>query len=185
MNTFDHLKMFYALPLEAYNRIMGTNLELASGEAYLYAKDSDFPYDQITVENSGTWRIKGHLDKMISNGNNMANMNSSFYLVVSGLEDIKALEEGNVSVYGVNGSYEKWYYNFDLSCGDEEQIQIQNEIDKKINALAEQESEESDTLFLELLQTAEPHQELITRLCTAVCSSLESFLESYSFLEWC
>ena len=112
-------------------------------------------------------------------------MNSSFYLVVSGLEDIKALEEGNVSVYGVNGSYEKWYYNFDLSCGDEEQIQIQNEIDKKINALAEQESEESDTLFLELLQTAEPHQGLITRLCTAVCSSLESFLESYSFLEWC
>ena len=147
VDTFDHLKMFYALPLEAYNRIMGTNLELAPGEAYLYAKDSDFPYDQITVENSGTWRIKGHLDKMISNGNNMANMNSSFYLVVSGLEDIKALEEGNVSVYGVNGSYEKWYYNFDLSCGDEEQIQIQNEIDKKINALAEQESEESDTLF--------------------------------------
>ena len=92
-------------------------------------------------------------------------MNSSFYLVVSGLEDIKALEEGNVSVYGVNGSYEKWYYNFDLSCGDEEQIQI--------------------PYFLELLQTAEPHQELITRLCTAVCSSLESFLESYSFLEWC
>ena len=147
VNTFDHLKMFYALPLEAYNRIMGTNLELAPGEAYLYAKDSDFPYDQITVENSGTWSIKGHLDKMISNGNNMANMNSSFYLVVSGLEDIKALEEGNVSVYGVNGSYEKWYYNFDLSCGDEEQIHIQNEIDKKINALAEQESEESDTLF--------------------------------------
>lgn len=66
VNTFDHLKMFYALPLEAYNRIMGTNLELAPGEAYLYAKDSDFPYDQITVENSGTWRIKGHLDKMIS-----------------------------------------------------------------------------------------------------------------------
>ena len=147
VNTFDHLKMIYVLPLEAYNRIMGTNLELAPGEAYLYAKDSDFPYDQITVENSGTWRIKGRLDKMISNGNNMANMNSSFYLVVSGLEDIKALEEGNVSVYGANGSYEKWYYNFDLSCGDEEQIQIQNEIDKKINALAEQESEESDTLF--------------------------------------
>ena len=147
VNTFDHLKMIYALPMEEYNRIMGTNLELASGEAYLYTKDSDFSYDQITVENSGTWRIKGHLDKMISNGNNMANMNSSFYLVVSGLEDIKALEEGNVSVYGVNGSYEKWYYNFDLSCGDEEQIQIQNEIDKKINALAEQESEESDTLF--------------------------------------
>ena len=45
VNTFDHLKMFYALPLEAYNRIMGTNLELAPGEAYLYAKDSDFPYD--------------------------------------------------------------------------------------------------------------------------------------------
>ena len=147
VNTFDHLKMFYALPLEAYNRIMGTNLELAPGEAYLYAKDSDFPYDQITVENSGTWSIKGHLDKMISNGNNMANMNSSFYLVVPGLEDIKALEEGNVSVYDVNGSYEKWYYNFDLPCGDEEQIQIQNEIDKKINVLAEQ---ESDTIFFKV-----------------------------------
>ena len=147
VNTFDHLKMIYALPMEAYNRIMGTNLELAFGEAYLYTKDSDFSYDQITVENSGTWSIKGHLDKMISNGNDVSNMNSSLYLVVSGLEDIKALEEGNVSVYGVNGSYEKWYYNFDLSCGDEEQIQIQNEIDKKINALAEQESEESDTLF--------------------------------------
>ena len=97
--------------------------------------------------------------------------------MVSGLEDIKALEEGNVSVYGANGSDEKWYYNFDLSCGDEEQIQIQNEIDKKINALAEQESEESDTLFFGAsTDTAEPHQELITRLCTAVCSSLESFL---------
>ena len=115
--------------------------------AYPRTHLSDFPYDQITVENSGTWRIKGHLDKMISNGNNMANMNSSFYLVVSGLEDIKALEEGNVSVYGVNGSYEKWYYNFDLPCGDEEQIQIQNEIDKKINVLAEQ---ESDTIFFKV-----------------------------------
>ncbi len=58
MNTFDHLKMFYALPLEAYNRIMGTNLELAPGEAYLYAKDCDFPYDQITVENSGHGGLK-------------------------------------------------------------------------------------------------------------------------------
>ena len=144
VNTFDHLKMIYALPMEAYNRIMGTNLELASGEAYLYTKDSDFAYDQITVENSGTWSIKGHLDKMISNGNDVSNMNSSLYLVVPGLEEIKALEEGNVSVYGVNGSYEKWYYNFALSCGDEEQIQIQNEIDKKINALAEQ---ESDSIF--------------------------------------
>ena len=144
VNTFDHLKMFYALPMEAYNRIMGTNLELASGEAYLYTKDSDFAYDQITVENSGTWSIKGRLDKMISNGNDVSNMNSSLYLVVPGLEEIKALEEGNVFVYGVNGSYEKWYYNFDLSCGDEEQIQIQNEIDKKINALAEQ---ESDSIF--------------------------------------
>ena len=139
VNTFDHLKMFYALPLEAYNRIMGTNLELASGEAYLYTKDSDFAYDQIMVENSGTWSIKGYLDKMISNGNDVSNMNSSLYLVVPGLEDIKALEEGNVS-----GSYEKWYYNFDLSCGDEEQIKIQNEIEEKINALAEQ---ESDSIF--------------------------------------
>ena len=139
VNTFDHLKMIYALPMEEYNRIMGTNLELASGEAYLYTKDSDFAYDQIMVENSGTWSIKGYLDKMISNGNDVSNMNSSLYLVVSGLEDIKALEEGNVS-----GSYEKWYYNFDLSCGDEEQIKIQNEIEEKINALAEQ---ESDSIF--------------------------------------
>lgn len=54
MNTFDHLKMFYALPLEAYNRIMGTNLELAPGEAYLYAKDSDFPMIR------SRWRIPGH-----------------------------------------------------------------------------------------------------------------------------
>ena len=144
VNTFDHLKMIYALPMEEYNRIMGTNLELASGEAYLYTKDSDFAYDQIMVENSGTWSIKGHLDKMISNGNDVSNMNSSLYLVVPGLEEIKALEEGNVSVYGVNGSYEKWYYNFDLSCGDEEQIKIQNEIEEKINALAEQ---ESDSIF--------------------------------------
>lgn len=142
VNTFDHLKMIYALPMEEYNRIMGTNLELASGEAYLYTKDSDFAYDQIMVENSGTWSIKGYLDKMISNGNDVSNMNSSLYLVVPGLEDIKALEEGNVS-----GSYEKWYYNFDLSCGDEEQIQIQNEIDKKINALAEQ---ELDTIFFKV-----------------------------------
>lgn len=147
VNTFDHLKMIYALPMEAYNRIMGTNLELASGEAYLYTKDSDFSYDQITVENSGTWSIKGHLDKMISNGNDVSNMNSSLYLVVPGLEEIKALEEGNVSVYGVNGSYEKWYYNFDLSCGEEEQIQIQNEIDKKINVLDEQ---ELDTIFFKV-----------------------------------
>ena len=139
VNTFDHLKMIYALPMEEYNRIMGTNLELASGEAYLYTKDFDFAYDQIMVENSGTWSIKGYLDKMISNGNDVSNMNSSLYLVVPGLEDIKALEEGNVS-----GSYEKWYYNFDLSCGDEEQIKIQNEIEEKINALAEQ---ESDSIF--------------------------------------
>lgn len=139
VNTFEHLKMIYALPMEEYNRIMGTNLELASGEAYLYTKDSDFAYDQIMVENSGTWSIKGYLDKMISNGNDVSNMNSSLYLVVPGLEDIKALEEGNVS-----GSYEKWYYNFDLSCGDEEQIKIQNEIEEKINALAEQ---ESDSIF--------------------------------------
>ena len=185
VNTFDHLKMFYALPLEAYNRIMGTNLELAPGEAYLYAKDSDFPYDQITVENSGTWRIKGHLDKMISNGNNMANMNSSFYLVVPGLEDIKALEEGNVSVYGVNGSYENGTTILICPVEMKSRSRFKTRLTRKSMHWLNRNQRNQIPYFLELLQTAEPHQGLITRLCTAVCSSLESFLESYSFLEWC
>lgn len=185
MNTFDHLKMFYALPLEAYNRIMGTNLELAPGEAYLYAKDSDFPYDQITVENSGTWRIKGHLDKMISNGNNMANMNSSFYLVVSGLEDIKALEEGNVSVYGVNGSYENGTTILICPVEMKSRSRFKTRLTRKSMHWLNRNQRNQIPYFLELLQTAEPHQELITRLYTEVCSFLESFLESYLFLEWC
>lgn len=158
VNTFDHLKMFYALPLEAYNRIMGTNLELAPGEAYLYAKDSDFPYDQITVENSGTWRIKGHLDKMISNGNNMANMNSSFYLVVSGLEDIKALEEGNVSVYGVNGSYENGTTILICPVEMKSRSRFKTRLTRRSMYWLNRNQRNQIPYFLELLQTAEPHQ---------------------------
>lgn len=139
INLYDHLKTISILPLEDYNRLMGTDYTLAPGEVFCYEKGEKNPLDQITVENAGTWKVKGYLQKMFQNGMDAANISGNFYLVVPGEEAMKQFEAGNASVYGENASYEYWSYNFDLSCPDEEQIQIEKEIDQKIVNLEEQE----------------------------------------------
>lgn len=54
VNTFDHLKMIYVLPLEAYNRIMGTNLSLLPGKRICMRKIPISPMIK------SRWRIPGH-----------------------------------------------------------------------------------------------------------------------------
>ena len=95
---------------------------------------------------------------MISNGNNMANMNSSFYLVVSGLEDIKALEEGNVSVYGVNGSYENGTTILICPVEMKSRSRFKTRLTRKSMHWLNRNQRNQIPYFLELLQTAEPHQ---------------------------
>lgn len=137
IDTYDNLKMIYILPVDDYNRLMGTDLTLASGEVFYYSKSENGIKDQITVENTGTWKVKEHLQNMFPNGSDVANINSSIYLIVPGETEMKMFEDGNAAAYGEHASYEQIYYSFNLSCPDEEQIQIEKEIDQKIVELEE------------------------------------------------
>lgn len=85
-------------------------------------------------------------------------MNSSFYLVVSGLEDIKALEEGNVSVYGVNGSYENGTTILICPVEMKSRSRFKTRLTRKSMHWLNRNQRNQIPYFLELLQTAEPHQ---------------------------
>lgn len=155
VNTFDHLKILYVLPLKDYNRMMGTNLKLDSGEAYLYTKDSKYPYDQITVENTGTWRIKDCLKKMVSNG--------------------------NVSVYGKMVLTKNGIIILIFPVRMKSRFRSKMRLTRK---LLPWRNRKRIRYFSRSQQTAEQHLELITRLYTVDCFSLEFFSELFSFLEW-
>ena len=57
----------YVVPLEDYNRMMGTDYRLGDGEVLLYTGDGNWDWDTLTLFDGPAWQVAGRLGAFMDN----------------------------------------------------------------------------------------------------------------------
>lgn len=129
----------YVIPLEDYNRLSGTETELADDESLIYPYKMEYAYDTVHFEGFDTWKAEKMEKEPFRIGEADANARGSLLVVV---KDASVLEQmcriKNDSLEGEGVSSIKRCYSFDMGCGDEEQSEIYDEIRDRFMALSEE-----------------------------------------------
>ena len=144
----ESIRSIYMISLEDYNRLSGKSAELSDGELLLYPFKADYDYDTLSITGCGSWDVK-LLDKQpFPVGTAQANVMGAYFIVAKDMSVIRQIEEYRNSLAKEDESIAVAYieenYGFDLTCGDEKQIDIYNTILERIGALTASDGEETD-----------------------------------------
>lgn len=131
--TLD-LRSVYVVPIDDYNALYGTDITLADGEAAAYFKGKGFEFDEIQLDDWGSYRITRRLDEFTIVGSDSATVYDSIYLFVknrSDLESLSGFQNRLTEMYGGVRSNVAHYYCFDLGCSDDEMLDIYDEMEQE------------------------------------------------------
>ena len=126
------IRQLFIITLADYNRLMDRNETLSDGEALIYTTKKDYDFDTFTIAEYGTFNIKEHIDAVVPNGIDAAQMTPSVFIFVKDEAVVKELYELQLGIYGNASSYMHDYYAFDLSCDADKQIEITKEMTDNI-----------------------------------------------------
>ncbi|WP_124098418.1 ABC transporter permease [Ruminococcus sp. Marseille-P6503] len=132
---YGKIKQLFFLTIDEYNRLMDKNETIADDEIIIYATKTDYKYDELTIDGFGTMKIKKQADEFISNGEESSTALSSIFVFVSDMKKIDEIDSFQKKMYGENASILEDYYGFDLDCGEEAEIRVTKDIEKKISSL--------------------------------------------------
>ncbi len=126
-SDFSRLWQIFIVPIEDYNRIMGTDEILSENEAIIYTTKSNYDGDTIKIADS-TYTIKKHADNFKENRVGAIQIVPSIYIFIPNFEEkINSLIELTIT-----DEYSliilSCFYGFDLSCDDDIQIEIYNQL---------------------------------------------------------
>lgn len=135
MSAFADTWQIFLVPLEDYNRMMDQNETLAPGEVLIYTTKRDYEKDTITINDGETMRIKKVVPEFVQNGVDAEQILPSMFIFVPDLAEAARPLEGLLNEWGNSILNLHWSYGFDLDCGDEMQMRIQD----RVQAALEQE----------------------------------------------
>ncbi len=135
LDSYSDVRQLFIIPLEDYNALLGTQETLEEDQVLLYCTKVDYNYDTLAIEGLGTLRVKKILSEFVANGIDTMQMIPSIFVFVPDLAKMQQIFDIQAAAYGDNSSYQYECYGFDLSCGEEEQIAIQQEIKDRITQL--------------------------------------------------
>lgn len=141
MNAFSAVRSLYVVALEDYNAVMGKNETLQDGEALLYSPRRSYDYPVFSLEGFGTWNVK-IIPSFVQEGMALANVSTSYILVVKDISVLKQIEAFQAEIYGEHSSLGYEYYGIDLNCGES----VQKQIYEKVRAAIREKSEEEPEL---------------------------------------
>ena len=136
VNVFSNIRNLYVIPLDDYNRTMGTSETLEEDEVIVYATKGTYDYDEISLENCGTWKVKEKASDFTGIGFVSANIAASYYLFVKDVSVLQRIEAGEAEIYGDNMWEAEVYYGFDMDCPKEKQVEIYDEIQSAVTAMS-------------------------------------------------
>lgn len=134
IDSYADVWQIFIMSLDDYNRLMDKNETLDPGEVLLYTTKSRYEKDTIAFDDSEPLKIKQIVPEFIDNGVDAMQIVSSMYLFVPDFEDcVEPLMQlaGDDSLVQLG-----WFYGFDLDCSEEIQIEIQNQIQKRLRELS-------------------------------------------------
>jgi putative ABC transport system permease protein len=119
-------RMFYFVPLEDYNKMMGTDETLNDDEALLFVtRDCSYNQSTISFEHGKTYSIKKQLKEFVPDSNAMANISTTFVLIVP---DVHAAIDTRASLEDGSHVFFYWLYDFDTDLSQEKQISLTNDL---------------------------------------------------------
>ncbi|MCI9150442.1 MAG: FtsX-like permease family protein [Lachnospiraceae bacterium] len=125
----NNLRELYVLPLEDYNRMMGTQYSLAPQELLLFCKKTSYTYDTLSIKDYGTFTVKEQpKEGRPAMGSAMASILGSMFLVVPSMDEVNEIYEFAKEIYGEEYYSVRCWYGVDLSCSGEEMQKIAEEI---------------------------------------------------------
>lgn len=132
------LRSVYVVPIADYNALYDTDISLSDGEAAVYFKGKGFDYDEIQLDDWGSYRITQRLDRFTITGMDSVTVTDTIYLFVKNYSDLDSLNsfQNSISeVYGGRISNKVYYYYcFDLDCDDSVRLEINKALTDEFRA---------------------------------------------------
>ncbi len=125
-STSDIWQVFL-VPVSDYNRLTGASETLESSEVIMYTtRNAEYAHDTIQLDGGEALTIVKQVDEFVANGVSAIQMIPSMYLFVPDVEAVMVPYEAYVQELGMEGrmGIYDWFYGFDLSATDEEEIAV-------------------------------------------------------------
>ena len=130
---------FFIISLEDYNRLMGASETLAENEVMVYVtKDQSYTAPTLTVGTEAPLQVKKQAESFVDNGVDAMQVMASMYIIVPDFDAAVEWLSAQQAVAELN-----YIYAFDLSCSDDAQIALQEEMDTALTAIETQAGEDS------------------------------------------
>ena len=125
MQNFDYgmandAVLLFVVPLEDYNRIMGTQQTLADDEVLIYGYRTDYDAPTIRVNDGQTYRVKEVVDDWVSSGEASMTVISTVYVFTNDVDAFTKPMQGMTTDWGTLMMTFDWMYCFDMDATEEE-----------------------------------------------------------------
>ena len=135
LSTYADMWQVMIVSIDDYNRLMGQNEKLGPGQALIYTTKDTYQHDTISIGNT-TLTIKKTVDSFADNGIDSMVIIPTLYLFVDNYSEtisplLQLKTKNNNPLVTLH-----WFYGFDLSCPNSQQIAIYDQIKDDINSLS-------------------------------------------------
>lgn len=139
VQTFDYSDVYVIsfIPVEDYNELMGTQIDLGQDEAMLYDPSGEFTGDQITLEGMEPLVIRERTDEFLRKGEDAVNVLNSLYVFVTDMQVVERIDVVQRQIYGENASDVCAYDAFDVPGSAEKQNEVGESLMDAVSAAAE------------------------------------------------
>lgn len=136
LTDYSSVRQMFIVPLEDYNRLMGTEETLEAHEVLLYSTKSDYSYDTISLEGGETWRIKKTVPGFVDNGVDAMQIISSVFLFVPDMETVEIFFDNRRKPMGTIARINTITWALTCAAPMKKQIEIEGEISDAIRELS-------------------------------------------------
>lgn len=135
----ENLWQFFIISLEDYNRLMGASETLADDEVMVYVtKDQTYDAPTLTIGTGEPLKVKKQAESFVDNGVDAMQVMASLYIIVPDFDAAVTAFSEQQTPAELN-----YIYAFDLSCSDDTQIALQQEMDAALSEIETQAGEGS------------------------------------------
>ena len=129
MQNFDYgmandAVLLFVVPLEDYNRIMGTQQTLDDDEVLIYGYRTDYDAPTIRVNDGQTYRVKEVVDDWVSNGEASMTVIPTVYVFTNDVDAFTKPMQGMTTDWGTPMMTFDWMYCFDMDATEEESADV-------------------------------------------------------------
>lgn len=121
---YDKVGYLYIISIDDYNRTMNDDRSLGEGECFLYSSRLDTKWDSFTMEYCSTYKVKERLAEFNEDGDSMALITPSVYVVVNDVEDFVGPVAGMKNSSGYSMIDYEWKVGIDCEKDEEAAMRI-------------------------------------------------------------